>query len=191
MLTTTTCPLPCLVQRRADIIASIQLFKDATGREADARKNEIQELNGEILELKLKNEGYTRDSEEFKRLNDGFERDMEEIKRQISHVQQQSIETASKHNEDTATKFEAFVAVSREIRELLPERTSGSISRQKYAPARARLECVSQDSASAPPNRSVIMEQHTQLPLDFRQLGKRYSTSSLCKYKNLEVCFNY
>ena len=108
------------------MIASVLVIKYARGREEDTRTNEIQELKGEILELKVKVEGFMRDSEESKRDREELKRDMEDLKR-----------LTSQHVEATATKIEA---VEREIRDVLLEGTGGFISRQKYAPARARPE---------------------------------------------------
>ena len=149
------------------MIASVLVIKDTIGREEDTRTDEIQELKGEILELKVKVEGFMRDSEESKRDSEESKRDREELKRDMEDLKR----LTSQHVEATATKIEA---VEREIRDVLLEGTGGFISRQKYAPARARLERVSQDSVSTPPNRSVVSE-HAELQPDFRQLAKRYS----------------
>ena len=99
------------MQRRAEIIASIKIFKDATNKDAEARKQDIEELKREIEDLK-------REIEDFKG-------DQEELKRHISQFRQQSIDTASKHEADTAARFKPF---EREIRGVLQDGTVGSIS---------------------------------------------------------------
>ena len=92
------------MQRRAEIIASIKIFKDATNKDAEARKQDIEEMKREI---------------------EDFKGDQEELKRHISQFRQQSIDTASKHEADTAARFKPF---EREIRGVLQDGTVGSIS---------------------------------------------------------------
>ena len=123
--------------------AKMLVIKGAIGTEKDARTLEIKELKGEILDLK-------GDREELKG-------DMANLKRLYSQ-----------HVKSKGRKIEA---VEREIPVIL-KGTSGFVSRQTYAPTRARPERVSLDSGYTPSNRSFASER-AEIELECRRLAKR------------------
>jgi hypothetical protein len=65
--------------------------------------------------------------------------EMESLKKQMA----ESSDKASRHEADTAARFESF---ERDLRGVITEGTAGSTPRRTCTPARARLHSVSQDS---------------------------------------------
>ena len=120
------------------MIAKMLVIKGAIGTEKDARTLEIKELKGEIQDLK-------GDREELKGEILDLKGDREELKGDMANLKR----LYSQHVESKDRKIEA---VEREIPVIL-KGTSGFVSRQTYAPTRARPERVSLDSGYTPSNR--------------------------------------
>ena len=161
------------------MIAKMLVIKGAIGRQKDARTLEIKELKGEILDLKVKCEGFMQNVEELKLGREELKRDREELKGDREELKGDREELKgdmanlkrlySQHVESKDRKIEA---VEREMPVIL-KGTSGFVSRQTYAPTRARPERVSLDSGYTPSN---LVSERAEIELECRRLAKRYST---------------